>query len=193
MYNKGWCIVDNSIRRLIELLEPLIFDLDEKKRLLVEHKNELENVSRMLAYTKDNLDMVSIYADQELILSSLSKINSNKDEYRASCYLLNGENDDIKKLPQYEKAYNLISDIVEYFKLYKAELIVETGELEKECQEKETAKKYYNVFSSTNPFVDDTKEFNSFLDKYELEDEIKINILMYAIENNIREYTKKNS
>lgn len=193
MYNKGWCIVDNSVRRLIELLEPLIFDLDEKKRLLVERKNELENVSRMLAYTKNNLDMVGIYADQELILSSLSKVNSNKDEYRASCYLLNGENDDIKKLPQYEKAYNLISDIVEYFKLYKAELIVETGELEKECQEKEIAKKYYNIFSSTNPFVDDIKEFNSFLDKYELEDEIKINILMYTLENNIREYTKRNS
>lgn len=185
--------MDNSVRKLVGLLEPLIFDLEEKKHLLIEQKNELENVSRMLAYTKDNIDMVGIYADQDLILNSLSKINSNKEEYRASCYLLNSENDDVKKLPQYEKAYDLISDIVEYFKLYKAELIVETNELEKECHEKEIAKKYYNIFSNTNPFIDDINEFNSFIDKYEISEEDKINILIYTLENNIKKYTRENS
>ena len=190
MYNKGWCIMDNSVKKLIELLEPLIVDLDEKKRLLVDRKNELENVSRMLAYTRDNLDMVGSYADQDLIINSLQKINSDKEKYRASCYLLNSENEDVKKLPQYEEAHNLISDIVEYFKLYKAELIVETNEIEKECREKDVAKKYYNAFSSTNLFIDDTEEFNNFIDKYELDDDDKINILIYALENNIKKYIK---
>ena len=186
MYNKGWCIVDNSVKKLIELLEPLIFDLDEKKRLLIESKNELENVSRMLAYTKDNIDMIGIYADQDLILNNLSKVGSNKEEYRASCYLLNSESEDVKKLPQYEKARDLINNIFEYFKLYKAELIVDTGELEKECEEKEMAKKYYNILANANLFVSDTVEFNSFLDRYELKDEDKINILIYVIESNIK-------
>lgn len=185
--------MDNSVKKILELLEPFIYDLDEKKRVLTDAKSELENVSRMLAYTKDNVETVSIYADQDLIINSLEKINSDKDEYKASCYLLNSENDEVKKLPQYEKAYNLISDIVEYFKLYKAELIVETNELEKECREKELAEKYYNIFTSPNPFVSDAKEFNDFIDKYDLKDEDKINILIYVIENNYREYAKKSS
>lgn len=185
--------MDNSVKKLVDLLEPLIVDLDEEKHSLDEQKKELENVSRVLAYTRDNLNMVGIYAEQDLILDSLPRISSNRDEYKASCYLLSSEDENVKKLPQYKKAKDLISDIVEYFKLYKAELIVETGELEKECDEKELAKKYYNVLSSTNPFIEDPKEFNSFIDKYELTEEDKINILLCAIENNIKEYTEKNS
>ena len=191
MYNKGWCNVDNSIIKLVGLLEPLIDDLDEQKRYLAERKKELENVSRMLAYTKDNFDMVGIYADQDLILNNLYKINSTKEEYRASCYLLNSENADVRKLPQYEEAYNLISNIIECFKLYKAELIVETQDIEKKCHEKEIEKKYYDVFSSTNPYVDDVKEFNNLLDTHEISNEDKINLLVATINNNVKEYREK--
>ena len=193
MYNKGWCIVENSIRKLTELLEPLIYDLDEQKNYLVERKNELENVSRMLAYTKDNLDMVGIYADQDLIINSLYKINSTKEEYKASCYLLNSENEDVKKLPQYEEAHNLISNIVESFKLYKAELIVETQEVEKKCYEKEIEKKYYDIFNNLNPFVDDVAEFNTFLDNHEISNEDKVNLLVYVLKNNVAEYIRRNN
>ena len=182
--------MDNGVRKLIELLEPLIYNIDEDKRYLAERKKELENVSRMLAYTKDNFDMVGIYADQDLILSSLPRICSNKDEYRASCYLLNSENENVKQLPQYEKAYNLISDIIEYFKLYKAELIVETNELEEKCLEKEKDKKYYNIFSNSDPYVLDVDEFNEFIDSVDLSKEDKINILVYVINNNYKQYEK---
>ena len=185
--------MDNSVKKLVGLLEPLIYDLDDEKRHLVERREELENVSRMLAYTKDNLDMVGIYADQNLILDSLPRINSDKEKYKASCYLLKSENEDVKKLPQYEEAYNLISDIIEYFKLYKAELIVETNDLEKTCNEKEIEKKYHNILVDPNPFISDVEEFNEFIDKHEISSEDKINILMYVLENNIKEYTKRNS
>lgn len=185
--------MDNSVKKLVDLLEPLISDLDEQKSELEEQKSELENVSRMLAYTKDNYDMVSIYADQDLILNCLPKINSDKEAYRASCYLLNSENEDVKKLPQYKQAYNLISDIVEYFKLYKAELIVATGDLEKTCHEKELAKKYYNIFADpADLFVPDVKEFNTFLEHQKLSEEDIINILMFVLKSNIVKYSKKN-
>ncbi len=185
--------MDNSVRKLVELLEPLILDLDEQKRNLVERKKELDNVSRMLAYTKDNFDMVSIYADQDLILNILPRVNSNKEEYRASCYLLNSENESVKSLPQYQSAYNLISDIIEYFKLYKAELIVETQDTEKICHEKEIEKKYYTIFSNPNPYVEEIEEFSDLLDKHELTNEDRINILFYTLENNCKEYIKKSS
>lgn len=185
--------MDNSIRKLINLLEPLIYDLDNEKKNLEDRKKELENISRLLAYTKDNLDMVGIYADQDLIIDNLYRVNSNKDDYRASCYLLNSENENIKQLPQYEKAYNLISDIIECFKLYKAELIVEIQDLEKTYRQKELEKKYYNIFSSSNFYIDDVAEFNSFIDEHELSEEDKINILLYALKNNYTKYVKENN
>ena len=74
MYNKGWCTMNESVNLLVGILEPLIRDLDEKKSILNEKKELLENVTRLLAYTKDNIDMVGVYADQNLILDNLSKI-----------------------------------------------------------------------------------------------------------------------
>ena len=142
---------------------------------------------------EDNLDMVGIYADQDLITNNLFKVNSNIDDYRASCYLLNSENENVKQLPQYEKAHNLISDIVEYFKLYKAELIVETAEEEKQCREKEMDKKYYDIFSNSEPFVDDVEEFNTFVEKLDLSSEDIINLLVFTLENNVSRYIKGNN
>ena len=147
----------------------------------------------MLAYTKDKIDMVGVYADQDLIINCLEKINSNKDDYDASCYLLKSDDSSVKQLPQYEKAYSLINDIIEYFKLYKAELIVNNNELEKECQDKEIAKKYYDLFLSDSILINDTEEFCQFLDKCQLTDEDRINVLIYTLKNNVQKYTKKNS
>ena len=180
--------MDNSVNKLIGILEPLIANLEERKEHLSERKEELENVSRLLAYTKDNIDMVGVYADQDLILNNLSKINTDKDEYKASCYLLKSENESIKNLPQYKEAYNLISDLIEFFKLYKAELIVETQDLEKNCQKKEIEKKYYDILKEPTPFIDDVREFRDVLDSHTLSNDDKINILIYAIKNNALKY-----
>ena len=180
--------MDNSVNKLIGILEPLIADLEERKDHLNERKEELENVSRLLAYTKDNIDMVGVYADQDLILNHLYKINTDKDEYKASCYLLKSENENIKNLPQYKEAYNLISDLIEFFKLYKAELIVETQDLEKNCQTKEIEKKYCDILKEKTPFIDDVHEFRGVLDNHSLSNDEKINILIYAIKNNAIKY-----
>lgn len=185
--------MDNSVRKFIDLLEPLTFDLDSKKNDLEDRKKELENVSRLLAYTKDNIDMVGIYADQDLIIDNLYRVNSNKETYRAGCYLLHSENENIKQLPQYQEAYNLISDIVECFKLYKAELIVEIQELEEVYHKKELEKKYYNILSDNELFIDNVAEFSTFIDDYGLSDDDKINILLYALKNNYNGYTRGNN
>ena len=63
---------DNSVRDLVSMLEPLIEDLEENKKMLEVQKEELESVSRLIAYTKDNIEMVGIYADQDIILNSLN-------------------------------------------------------------------------------------------------------------------------
>jgi len=193
MYNKGWCIVsnDNSTKILVSFLEPLISDLDENKKNLSDRKEELESVSRLIAYTKDHIETVGVYADQDIILSNLDKLKYSQEDYKASCYLLKSENEQVRKLPQYEHAYNLISDVIEYFKLHKAELIVEIEELKNICKEKELEKKYYDIFSNPYPRVDNVKEFVELLNTHEFSKEDIVNILYETVENNIVSYREK--
>ncbi len=183
---------DNGVQKLVRILEPLIIDLDEKKKYLEERKDELESVSRLLAYTKDNLEMVGVYADQEIITSNLQNIGCDMEEYKASCYLLKSEDDRVKSLPQYEKAHDLISDIIEYFKLHKAELMVEIQELKDSCQRKELEKKYCEILSNEDPFVENVDEFKTILNGYDLVSEDKIDILSSIITSNMKAYEKRN-
>ena len=179
---------DDSVRKLVMMLEPLIEDLDEQKRLLAERKEELESVSRLIAYTKDSIEMVGIYADQDLILNMLDRVMVSVDDYKASCYLLKSESENVKALPQYERAYNLISDIVQYFKLHKAELIVEIQELSEICQRKEMEKKYCTILNGNEPLIEDVSEFTEFLNDHRLDEEDMINVLYSTIRSNIANY-----
>jgi hypothetical protein len=183
----------DSIRKLVAILEPLVLDLEEDKRILSDDKKELENVSRLIAYTKDNIEMVGIYADQEIITNNLDNLKVSVDDYKASCYLLKTENEQVKGLPQYKDAFNLISDIMEYFKLHKAELMVEIQELTKSCAKKEIEKKYYDLLSCPNPLIENIKEFVDFLKEHNVKDDEIINILYNTIHDNIVNYGLKNN
>ena len=184
---------NDSVRKLVGILEPLVEDLDEQKRTLAERKEELENVSRLIAYTRDNIEMVGIYADQDVILNMLDKLKVTPEDYKASCYLLKSENNNVKALPQYEKAYNLISDIIAFFKLHKAELLVEISELTEICERKETEKKYSEILSNSNPLVEDIDEFTRFLNGHGLNSDDIINVLYSTIHSNIVNYGIKNN
>lgn len=183
----------DSIKNLVTILEPLVEDLEDDKKILSDRKMELENVSRLIAYTKDNIEMVGIYADQDLIINNLSNLKYSVEDYKASCYILKNESDSIKGLPQYEGAYNLISDIVEYFKLHKAELIVEIEELNSIIKKKEIEKKYYDILSCPNPLIENVKEFVEFLKEHGINDDEVINILYNTIHDNIINYGLKNN
>ena len=92
---------DDCIKNIVTILEPLVEDLEDKKRILSDRKKELEEVSRLIAYTKDNVEMVGIYADQDIIINNLDKLKCSKEDYKASCYLLKSESEHVKVLPQY--------------------------------------------------------------------------------------------
>ena len=183
----------DSIRNLVLVLEPLVLDLEENKKILSDNKQELENVSRLIAYTKDNIEMVGIYADQDIITNNLDNLKISVDDYKAACYLLKTENDKVKDLPQYKEAYNLISDIMEYFKLHKAELVVEIQRLTDSCEKKEIEKKYYDILSCPNPLIENIKEFVDFLRDHGIKDEEIVNILYNTIHDNIVNYGLKNN
>ena len=183
--------MNDDVRRIEEELEPLIFDLDDKLMELRMKKENLERVSRMLAYVNGDVNMVGIYADQDLIMDNLDKISSNKDEYKASCYLLSSEDDSIRSLPQYRDANLYILSLINYFKMYKSELNSEIQELEEICRNKEMDKKYYELLKEDNPFILDIKEYIEFVNKHTMNDNEKINLLKYAIKSNVANYQEQ--
>jgi len=82
---------------------------------------------------------------------------------------------------------------MEYFKLHKAELMVEIQDLTSQCEKQEIDKKYYDILSCPNPLIEDNKEFINFLHEHEINDEEIINILYNTIHDNIVNYGLKNN
>ena len=184
--------MNEYVKKLTNDLEPLIYDLDDKLMELELKKEKLESVSRMLAYVNGDVNMVGVYADQDLIIDSLEKINSNKDEYRASCYLLRNEDENIKNLPQYREANLYILGLINYFKMFKGELSSEIQELERVCREKEVDKKYYQLLNENTPLIENVTEFADFIEKHLTTDEERINLLKFAINSNLTNYQEQN-
>ena len=180
--------MNEYVKRLMEKLEPLIVDLDDKLIQLRGEKEKLERVSRFLAYVNGDVNLVGIYADQNLILENLDKINSTKNEYKASCYLLKNEDNGIKMLPQYKQANDFMLGLINYFKMNKIELSNIIQELDNICKEKSLDKKYFEIFSKENPMVNEIDEFEQFLDKHALTSDEKINLLIYVVNSNVLNY-----
>lgn len=183
--------MNECVRKFVNELEPLIADLDDKLMELRTKKEKHEDVSRLLAYVNGDVNLVGVYADQELILDNLDKINSNKDEYKASCYLLRGEDASVKSLPQYKNAVDYILKLIDYFKVSKNQLAGEIQSLEMVCNEKELEKKYFELLSTESPEIQDVLEFEEFLNKHVINDEEKIDLLIYTIKSNVLNYRAK--
>lgn len=185
--------MNEEVKKLTASLEPLIADLDEKLTILNDKKNKYTSITNFINYVHDDVNLVGIYADQNLILENLSNINSSEKEYNASCYLLKSEDASVKALPQYEMSYSYINNLIDYFKKCQKELNEEIIELEKEVLEKQLDKKYYEIFSTENPFVSDIQEFTGFLEKRSVDAEQRIKMLIYTINSNMLGYEGKKS
>lgn len=176
------------VNKFIALLEPSIVDLDEKKEELSSKSETLNEVIKMLDMVDDNVKNVSKYENQDFILSKLSDINTTEREYRACCYLLNCEEKEVCSLPQYIESVNYMERLINYFKRAREKLALDVSELKVVYEDASLSKKYYEIFSSDNPYVANTKEFRELLDRQVLKDEEKINLLVYTIKNNVNNY-----
>ena len=69
--------------------------------------------------------------------------------------------------------------------------MVEIQELKETCKEKEVEKKYYDIFTSSKPRVENVKEFKELMNKEGLSNEDIINIMYETIKNNIISYGER--
>lgn len=179
------------VRRLLVSLEPLIADLPELERILNMRKEECENISRLLAYVNGDVHLLGIYADQNLVLSALEPLESNKNEYSASCYLIDSDDVNVTKLPQYKKAYEYLMSIIDYFKNRKSSLLTSISDLEDSCKGKRIEKKYYDLLKDNNSYIENIDEYTDFLNNHVVSDDDRMNLLIHAIENNLAVYKEK--
>lgn len=185
--------MSDIVNKLVDLLKPTINDLDTKKEELAIKNKTLSEVNEMLDEVNDDVTKVSKYKNQELIVSNLDDIKSTEREYKSCCYLLDSVDEKIKTLPQYIEASNYIERLINYFKKLKEKLSLEVSELQVVCEEKELNKKYYEILSKDNPVVNDASEFRNLLDRQELSDSDKIDLLVFVLKNNVNSYLGKNS
>ena len=134
-------IMNEFVERLIEKLRPTIVDLDDKIRELTVWQKEKKRIEEFLNYLENDISKIKDYSDQELILSNLLRIESNENEYNASCYLLTSGNENVKLLPQYQIAYQYILKIVHFFTKRNEELLIKTDDLKKIYEDKKMNKK----------------------------------------------------
>ncbi len=179
------------INNLISLLEPTVVDLGDKNKELQDKKKLLSEIDEMLMFVDDDIKKVASFKNQQLIVDNLSGIDSNITEYKACCYLLNSDDKNVQLLPQYIESSNYIANLLDYFKKWQEELKNDVTSLEVVCDEKTINKKYLDVFKKENPVVYDVDEFSNFIEKQELSNKDKIDILVYIINSNLNDYLGK--
>ena len=183
--------MDDYVKRLVKALEELISNLDEKLQELDQKKELFEKVSRFVAYIDGDVHLVGRYPDQELVDDYLEKMNYQQEDYKACCYLLKNDNDNVKNLPQYNMAVGYVMDIIEFYKKLKVDLIENIQILGEECQKKKIEKKYYDMFYQDKLFVSDISEYEQFLDEHTPNIRDKVNLLLFAIKKNVEKYQEE--
>ena len=105
--------------RLIEKLSLSITDLEEKKDELEKQHDILDKYNEISDYVGSEAKKLGTSPNQEVIIDELKNIDSNEKEYKAYCYLLESDDDNIKILPQYKNARSYLETLINYLKRYR--------------------------------------------------------------------------
>jgi len=176
------------IKRFLACLEPIIADVDSQKEELDKVKEELDKVKDFLAYVSNDLKKIGKYLEQKLVHQNLININSEISEYEAMIYLIDTDNPNIQKLPQYQNALQYMNNILNHFKNLDLKLSDMYDELNDEYHYKSLAQKYYDLFQDENMYIENHNEFISFYSTIEMDEIDKQNILSYVLKKNVCYY-----
>ena len=180
------------VNRLVVRLGNGFTNLDEKENEYNIERKKLSDYQKLLEFINFDAKKLNKYDDQTLIHDAVSAINSSLKDYDASCYLLDSDDEKVALLPQYRNAKSYLETIINYLKMMRDKLNNMVLELENDCLNMNLSKKYFEILSDDNPFVDDIDEFVKLLERENINIKDKNKILSYIVKSNVNNYKKKN-
>ena len=185
-------MIDNSLAKLLENIEPKIRNIEENRVELKALKDVQRTMSELIECAKESfLEIIDFY-DQDFIMRSIKINNSNYKEliekYNSSKYLLKIDDSNIKELPQYQEALNFMDFLYEYlYGLYES--INMDFKIKKENLEiQELFNKYYIILNKDDIYIKDIDDFLTFIELNNVNDQDRINIYKLVIESNLKKY-----
>lgn len=182
--------MNDSVKKLVTRLGNGFSNLDNCEKELNEQGLKLNEFENLLGFINSDAKKMNKYEDQSIILDAVKDINSSKMEYEAACYLLDGDDDKIKSLPQYRNARVYLESLINYLKMTRDRINDNVTNLTENCKNMTIIKKYFEILSDDEPFVEDIDEFIYLLDKEQVDINEKIEILSYIIMSNVKKYKK---
>lgn len=160
-------------------------DLDSKKELINDF-DELEETIKI-----DPLNIFK-YSKTFIINDLLKKMTITSKEYEAIKYILDNDSSNIRELPQYVESMKQLNRICDFIKVYRETIYFKINSLEKEYYEKSLFKKYDHILSESL-LIEDIEEFIKYIDLDNLSISNKIQIYIWAINNNLKIYLKNDN
>ena len=187
-------MIDNSLIKLLENIEPKIQNIEENRIELKELKAVRKTMNELIESAKDSYQNIIDFYDQDFIMRAIKIKNSDYkkliDKYNSSRYLLKTDNSNLKELPQYQEALSFMDYLYQYlYGLYES--INMDFKIKKENLEiQEIFNKYYGLLSKDNIYIKDIDEFLTFIELNNIENQDRVNLYKLVINSNLKRYLK---
>ena len=176
------------VKKMLELMEPTVSNIDEKNEELIVKQGYLETIEKLVNAIGDDDMKIFDYENQDLVESLLVNIGSNVSEYKANEYILKSSISEVVHLPQYDIAKRYLESFDHYIKKLFKECSEEYQRLCDEYQNLELVNKYYLMFRDNEVFVNDMDELQKLFDNFDLKLSEKNLILVYILKENNKTY-----
>lgn len=181
----------NDISVFLSSIKPIVDDIDKVKLYLDQNNKEYEDLNDLVTYVGDDEKRLINYKNQDLIYNYLEMISVNASTYDAIKYLIANSDSGVQGLPQYIKASKNLNTIYGFLTDRKQEVSERVDVLSYAYTEKYIAKKYYDMFNNNDIYVTDPMEFTNFINRLDIDNNLRVEILKTTIKENINHYSER--
>lgn len=187
-------MIDNSLAKLLDNIEPKILNIEENRIELKSLKSVQKTMDELIDDAKESYHEILNFYDQDFIKRAIMINHSNYDEiiqkYDSSKYLLNIEDPNLKELPQYQEALSFMDYLYKYLYGLKESIDVDFECKREKLEVQELLNKYYVILKKDNFFIKDIDDFLTFIELNNLNDQDRINIYKLVFNSNVKQYLK---
>ncbi len=176
----------NDASIFLNCIEPNIRDINRVKVYLNQTNKEYDELEDLINFIGSDSTKIVTYENQKLIYDYLNMVPMDIKNYEAIKYL--ASNESMKNFPQWSKAKQSLDSLLDFLLERKQNISERIDVLSYAYTEKYISKKYYDMFSKKDVFIRDPMIFMNFINRIELEDKEKIDIVKDAIKQNLKHY-----